>query len=145
MQSKTNNEIRFSDCIYVSLSRSAYSKCELSTTGPESQPLDSWDVKFNQRNVFLKNPAILTIKRHTLKRKSRLNKHGQYISIMWTHWVWNKANSNIFKKPKVFSTEEVIGDFHKVKNTQTSELQSLLQLTVPLTSYLFEKWGMSDW
>lgn len=60
------------------------------------------------------------------------------------HSVRNKANSNIFKKPKVFFTEKVIWDFNSVKNTPTSELQSLLQLTVPLTCYFRNEECLTD-
>lgn len=45
----------------------------------------------------------------------------------YVNTVRTKANSNIFKKPNMFSTEQVICDFHKVKNTDTLELQILLQ------------------
>lgn len=54
----------------------------------------------------------------------------------YVNTVWNKPNSNIFKKPNTFSTEQVIWDFHKVKNTERFELQILLQWTLLLVSFL---------
>lgn len=57
--------------------------------------------------------------------------------------VWNKGNSNIFKKPNTFSTEKVIWDSHKVKNIDIW-VANFTAMNFAI-GFLFEIWEMTDW